>query len=202
MDDRAQHRFKATELDPHLLAMPFRVETNWHVITGGACCGKTTLIDLLAEQGHQTLAEIPRQYIEQEMAKGRTLEEIFACVDDERAMKGWQRRAEDALRAGDVVFLDRAMPDYLWFWRVHGLDPNEIVEECLHYRYASVFILDLLPLELDGARIEDKTFTVHFDECLVRDYSALGYRVVRVPVLPPAERVQFLLDTLAKPGLR
>jgi len=47
------------------------------VITGGACCGKTTLIDLLAEQGFQTLPEIPRQYIEREVAKRRPFEEVF-----------------------------------------------------------------------------------------------------------------------------
>ena len=196
MSNSVQDRFRVTELDPDLLATPFNVQTNWHVITGGACCGKTTLIDLLAEKGYQTLPEIPRQYIECELAKGRTLDEIFASADDERAMKDWQRRAEDGLRAGEVAFLDRAMPDFLWFWRLHGLDPNEIVEECLHHRYASVFILDLLPLELDGARIEDKTFTVHFDECLVRDYTALGYDVIRVPVLPPKDRVEFVLESL------
>jgi predicted ATPase len=201
MSDSFQGSFRPTELDSELLATPYQVDTNWHVITGGACCGKTTLIDLLAEKGYQTLPEIPRQYIECELAKGRTLDEIFASVDDERAMKSWQRKAEDGLRAGEVAFLDRAMPDFLWFWRVHGLDPNEIVEECLHHRYASVFILDLLPLELDGARIEDETFTVHFDECLVRDYTALGYQVVRVPVLPPQERADVVLANLSERGL-
>ena len=81
------------------------------------------------------------------------------------------------------------------------MDPNELLAECLHHRYASIFILDLLPLELDGARIEDETFTVLFDEWLVRDYSALGYRVVRVPVLSPQERAEFVLESLSEQGL-
>ena len=201
MVDSTQHRFRATELDPDLLATPFKVQTNWHVITGGACCGKTTLIDLLAERGFETLQEIPRQYIESELAKGRTLDELFASAADERAITDWQRSAEHRLRATDVIFLDRALPDFFWPWRLHGLDPNELLEECFHHRYASVFILDLLPLELDGARIEDETFTVLFDEWLVRDYSALGYRVVRVPVLSPQERVEFVLESLSEQGL-
>jgi predicted ATPase len=58
-----------------------------------------------------------------------------------------------------------------------------------------VFVLDLLPLELAGARIKDDTFT------LVRDYSALGYEVVRVPVLPPQERIEYLLENLSQRGL-
>jgi len=72
---------------------------------------------------------------------------------------------------------------------------------CFHHRYASVFILDRLPLQLDGARIEDDAYTVLLDEWLVRDYSALGYRVVRVPVLPPQERLAFVLEKLSEQGL-
>jgi predicted ATPase len=131
------------------------------------------------------------------MAKGRALEEIFASADDERAMKDWQWQAEHELRAADIVFLDRALPDYLWFWRVHELDPNELLPECLHFRYATVFILDQLPLEMDGARIEDETFRGLFDVCLDRDYRALGYDIVRVPVLSPQERVEFVLGRLS-----
>lgn len=201
MLDNPQRDHGAIELDPDLLSPAFKVQTNWHVITGGACCGKTTLIDLLAGQGFQTLPEIPRQYIEREVAKGRTLDEIFASAADERAITDWQRRAEHGLRPTDVVFLDRALPDFFWPWRLQGLDPNELLPECLQHRYASVFILDLLPLELDGARIQDDTFTVLFDEWLVRDYSALGYRVVRVPVLPPQERLEFVLESLPAQGI-
>ena len=135
------------------------------------------------------------------MAKGRTLDEVFASVADELAITDWQQRAEHGLRPTDVVFLDRALPDFFWPWRLYGLDPNELLPECLHHRYASVFILDLLPLELDGARIQDDTFTELFDEWLVRDYSALGYRVVRVPVLPPQERLEFVLDNLSEQGM-
>jgi predicted ATPase len=192
---------KATELDPDLLATPFGVQTNWHVITGAICCGKTTLIDLLADKGFQTLPETSRQYIEREVAKGRTLDEIFGSEADERANTEMQRRAEHRLGATDVTFLDRALPDYLWFWRLFGMDPNELLAECFHHRYASVFILDQLPLELDGARIEDEAYTALLDEALVRDYSALGYRVMRVPVLSPQERVEFVLERLSEQGL-
>ena len=118
------------ELDPYILSTSFGVQTNWQVITGGACCGKTTLIDLLADKGFQTVPEIPRQYIEREVAKGRTLDELFGSEADERAITDMQRRTEHGLRATDVVFLDRALPDFLWFWRLLGLDPNELLAEC------------------------------------------------------------------------
>ena len=34
MVDTPKHDFRNTELDPDLLSTPFRVQTNWHVITG------------------------------------------------------------------------------------------------------------------------------------------------------------------------
>jgi predicted ATPase len=66
MLDKPQHDFRITELDPDLLSTPFRVQTNWHVITGAACSGKTTLIDQLAEKGFRTLPEIGRVYVERD----------------------------------------------------------------------------------------------------------------------------------------
>jgi predicted ATPase len=140
--------------------------------------------------------------MEREKAKGRTIEEIFENgAAFERVLMDVQQEVEHGLCATDVVFLDRALPDCLTFYKIFGLDPNEILADCLHHRYASVFVLDLLPLQLDGARIEDDTFTVALDEWLFRDYSALGYRVVRVPVLPPEERLEFVLESLSEQGL-
>ena len=49
MRDSFQHSFRATKLDAELLSTPFGVQTNWHVIAGAQSCGKTTLIDQLAD---------------------------------------------------------------------------------------------------------------------------------------------------------
>ena len=71
------HKHVQTDLDPDLLSTPFRVQTNWHVITGAPCSGKSTLIDQLAARGFQTAPEAARQYFEQEMAAtGRSIDEI------------------------------------------------------------------------------------------------------------------------------
>ena len=198
MLDNSQQDPRAIALDPAILSTPFGVQTNWHVITGAISCGKTTLINLLADKGFQVLPEMSRGYIEGEVAKGRMLDEIFSSQADEQAITELQRRAEHGLRTTDVVFLDRALPDYLWFWRLLGMDPNELLAECFHHRYTSVFILDQLPLELDGARIDNDDYTVLLDEALVRDYSALGYDVARVPVLLPEERLAFVLERVSE----
>ncbi len=202
MLDSPQHDLRATELDPDLLSTPFGVQTNWHVITGAQSSGKTTLIDQLVDKGFQTVPENARQYFEEEMARGRTIDEILengAAL--ERVLIDLQLRIEGGLRAIDVAFLDRAFPDCLAFCRVVGLNPNEILAECFHHRYASVFILDRLPIQQDGLRIQDDALAAFLDEWLARDYGALGYSVVRVPVLRPQERLAFILGRLSEQGL-
>jgi predicted ATPase len=197
-----QHDFTTTELDPDLLSTPFRVQTNWHVITGTVSSGKSTLIDQLADRGFQTVPETGRQYVEKEMAKGRTINEIrenMAAISI--AIKDMQLEIEHGLRANDVLFLDRAVPGSLAWYRAFGLNPNEILLECFHHRYASVFILDPLPFQENGARDGDADKIGHLDEWLARDYSALGYSVVRVPVLSLQERLAFVLERLSEQGL-
>jgi predicted ATPase len=203
MTDDLHNGFMATELNPDLLSTPFRVQTNWHVITGAPSCGKTTLIDQLADRGFQTVTETARPYFEREMAKGRTIDEIRengAAL--ERVLIDLQWRAEDGLQPIDVAFLDRALPDSLAFCRVSGLNPNEFLAQCFHYRYASVLILDRLPFHHNGTRTEgDAAIAGFLDEWHARDYSALGYDVVRVPVLPPQERLAFVFERLSEQGL-
>jgi predicted ATPase len=202
MPGNSQADFRATELDADLLATPFRVQTNWHVITGAPSCGKTTLIDLLAGQGHQTAPEGARLYLERELAKGRTIQELRSNQAAlERGMKDMQLEIERGLPANDLIFLDRAVPDYLAWYRVFGLNPNEFLHECFQHRYACVFMLDRLPLQLDGLRYKDDLIQDFTARWHTRDYRALGYHVVRVPVLSPVERLAFVLRTLSEQGL-
>jgi predicted ATPase len=196
MDGSPQYEFITTELDADLVVGTRGVQTNWQVLTGAACCGKTTLINQLAAKGFKTLPEAARQYIDGELAKGRTFAEMFGNAADEICMTDMQREAERRLRTADIVFLDRALPDSITFYRFCGLDPNELVADCLRRRYAAVFLLDRLPFRQDGARLEHDATSDLLDTWLARDYGTLGYDVVRVPVRPPEERLAFVLNCL------
>lgn len=201
MRDAFQQDLRATELDPDLLSTPFAVQTNWHVITGAPSSGKTTLIDQLASRGFRTIPESGRQYIEGELAKGCPIEEIRQNMAGiQIILKEMQREVEQGLPAHDLIFLDGAVPGSLAWYRAFGLNPNEMLPDCFHLRYASVFILASLPYEENGARDEDARIVDYLYEWLTRDYIALGYRITRVPVLPVQERLAFLLDRLAELG--
>ncbi|NIM92222.1 MAG: AAA family ATPase [Anaerolineales bacterium] len=198
MLNNPQQGFTTTELDPDLLSTPFEIQTYWYVITGAPCSGKTTLIEQLADAGCRTVPETARLYFEIEMAKGRTIDEVREDgLAVELGLIDMQLRFEGELQADDTAFLDRGLPDSLTFGRVSGLDPNMFLSECFHHRYASVFMLDRLPLQQDDCRIEDEAMTGFLDEWLVRDYVSLGYHVVRVPVLPPKERLVFVLEVVS-----
>jgi predicted ATPase len=202
MTGSSQHDFRDAELDPDLLSTPFRVQTNWHVITGAPCSGKTTLIDQLADKGLQTAPESGRQFFEKELAKGRTIEEIredqatLTCQIYDMMLKH-----ERKLRATEITFLDRGLPDAFGFYRFAGMNPNNILLDSFQYRYASVFVLNRFPYQQDGVRVADDALADFYETWTLRDYSALGYNVVRVPVLSPEERLAFVLERLTEQGL-
>jgi predicted ATPase len=119
----AEHGFRTIELDPDLLSTPFRCQTDWHVITGAPCCGKTTLINQLAGIGFRMVPEVGREYIEREMARGRTIDEIRENeVDFCHTIKDLQWAMELGLPTKERLFLDRAFPDSLTFFRIRGDD--------------------------------------------------------------------------------
>jgi predicted ATPase len=168
------------------------------VITGAACTGKTTLLELLADRGYRTAAETARQYFENEMAKARTSEEIRdAGLITQQAIFEMQQELEDGLPPAEIIFLDRGLPDSLTFYRVFGTTPDDLLIDCRKHRYATVFILDRLPFEREiKLGPEDEKTARFLDLWLERDYSALGYDVIRVPVLPIEQRLAFILDRL------
>ena len=198
MLEKHPHDFRDARLDPKILSTPFEIQTRWHVITGASCSGKTTLINQLADKGFRTVPEAAREYFDHELAKGRTIEEIRADRASLTAhLYDVMLGREQELPADQVIFLDRGIPDGPAFFRFAGLDPNKILPDCFQNRYAAVFLLDRFPYQRDGVRTADDSTADYFDSWLARDYHALGYQVVRVPVLPHQERLDFVLERLS-----
>jgi predicted ATPase len=190
MVDDFQGGYLIQPLNPQILSTPFKKKTNWHVITGAPCSGKTTIIELLAQKGYLTAHETAREYFEMEMVKGRSSQDIRdSGYTTQMGIFALQRDLENSL--------ERGLPDTMTFNRLFRLDLKEVMLACFRHLYASVFILDRLPFAREvQLGPEDEKPAGFIDEWLERDYSSLGYQVVRVPVSSPEERLQFILDRL------
>jgi predicted ATPase len=174
------------------------VQTNWYVITGGPGSGKTTTINLISALGYKTTIEHARHYIDTQMVKGRTVEEIRQNqIEFQLAILDMQIEQEALLSPDEVVFLDRAIPDALAYHQFLGLPLNErLVKAVSQVSYKKIFILELLPLVNDYARREDGEEQKRIHEIIIRVYTSLPFPVMTVPALPVKERVDFIVNHL------
>ena len=172
--------------------------TNWFVLTGAPCSGKTTTLNELKRNGFRTTHEVARAFIERELARGLSLAQIRTPeAEFQRKLIEQKRTLEDSLPQSEIVLLDRAMPDSITYLKRVGIDPASIVSDCLKYRYAGIFLLKRLPFLGDDARIEDEQIAQYLEQELLADYTALGYQVISIPVLPIVERVKLIQDHIS-----
>jgi predicted ATPase len=177
-------------------------QTNWCVITGGPSSGKSTVIRLLKDQGYQTTIELARHYIDLQRMNGRSTEEIRANQRQfQHKVLNLQIELERKLNPQELVFLDRGLPDELAYYKYFNLPPDEKLVEYLDHRiYKKIYIMDLLPLCEDYARTEDVDAQKALHQLIIDTYKERSEPIVMVPVLPPKERVKFILDDLGIEG--
>ena len=172
--------------------------TSWYVITGGPGSGKTTTVNILKERGYKTTIEHARHYIDTQRVTGKTVEEIRRNqIEFQHGVLNMQIAQEKELSPTETVFLDRAIPDALAYYRFLNLPEDEKLQNTLkQVVYKKVFILDPLPLVHDYARTEDSTVQKHIHQLLTEVYESLGLPIIHVPILAPEERVDFILKNL------
>jgi predicted ATPase len=172
--------------------------TNWYVITGGPGSGKTTTVNLLRNKGYTTTIEHARHYIDTQRITGKTVEEIRKNqLEFQRGVLDMQLEQEASLSPDEIVFLDRALPDALAYYRFLNLPLDDRLELAIKKAsYKKIFILDFLPLVNDYARREDAAGQKKIHELITEVYESLPFPVIHVPVLPPEERVNFILKNI------
>ena len=171
--------------------------TQWNVVTGAPSSGKTAVIEELLRRGYPVVPEVARALIDRELARGKTLHRIKSDIQGfERTILMEKVRIEAGLPADRTVFLDRAVPDSIAYYRIEGLDPAEAEAEAGRWRYRRVFLFERLSFEADGVRSENDRKAQLLEELLTDVYQRLGYPVIRVPVLPVRERADWILKRI------
>lgn len=180
------------------MAGNLRRENNWYVITGGPCSGKTTTINLLRERGYITTVENARHFLDLQRLKGKTIEEVKN--NHKKFQLGlllMQTQLEKQIAPQVQVFLDRAIPDSLAYYRFFNLEVDQKLAEALqNASYKKIFIMDPLPLVNDYARLEKPEDQMKIHKLITEVYKALPFPVIHVPGLPAEERVEFILKNL------
>ncbi len=172
--------------------------TNWYVITGGPSSGKTTTINLLKDRGYITTFEHARHYLDTQRLKGKTVEETRKKQSEfQIGVLQMQIEQESEISPDVMVFLDRAIPDALAYYRFLKLPVDDKLTQALQtVSYKKIFVLDSLPIKMDYARTEDSDAQERIHDLLIDVYQSLHFTIVRVPVFPPEERVAFILKNL------
>lgn len=174
-------------------------DTNWCVISGAPSSGKTTLVKELERRGHRVVHEVARAIIERGMEQGRTLEEIRSDKESfENLVLNTKIAIEAELPKDEVIFFDRAIPDSIAYFDIAGLNAEEAFAKSPRNRYKKIFFLDRLPYLRDDARIEDQDEAASLDQGLEASYSALGYEVIRIGVMPVKERLRRVTEEIEK----
>lgn len=173
-------------------------QNNWYVITGGPGSGKTTTVNQLNMLGYHTTIEHARHFIDTQLITGKTVEELKK--NHKKFQEGileMQIMQETSLKPEELVFLDRALPDALAYYKFLNLPLDEKLADALkNASYKKIFILDFLPLVNDYARREDEEAQKKIHALITEVYESLPFPVVHVPILPPEERANFILKNL------
>jgi len=169
-------------------------QTNWHVITGAPCSGKTTVIRELEQLGYPVVHEVARAYIDERLKTGETIDRIKADIlSFERHILYEKIAIEQSLFKEETVFLDRAVPDSIGYYIIEGLDPDDPIQKSRLWRYKTVFFFERIPFERDPVRSENGKIASRIDGLLKESYGMLGYEIVFVPLMTVSERVSLIL---------
>lgn len=173
-------------------------KNNWYVITGAPHSGKTTLIEMLRDLGYRVVLEAARVYIDEEIEKGKTLEEIR--IDE----LGFQRKVlemkienEEKESKEDVIFWDRGIPDSLAYYEMLGFAEDRFLQEVTKKaKYKKVFLLDTLSYEKDYARTESEDQQKLIHDLLKKTYKSCGHELIEIGNVGPKERLRIILESL------
>lgn len=173
-----------------------------YVITGGPCTGKTTTVEGLSRKGYNVVEESARLVIASEqkkLADNPSYRAVFPWTDIsmfQRIVTEEQHRREQQAKA-TPVFFDRGMIDNLAYIKVFGGKLDEVTAKIISKAsYSKIFILDPVSYKQDEVRKEDPELARKLHSAIHEVYAEKNFNVLKVPLLPVNERIDFILQNL------
>ncbi|WP_419786181.1 AAA family ATPase [Pseudodesulfovibrio sp.] len=172
------------------------------VLTGGPGSGKSTVLEGLKQLGHKCSEEKGRKIIQQELKQsGHALPWQDKLAFRDRMLDAEIRAYEFFQHSSEVVFFDRGIIDTYGYSLLEGLEASEaLLSSCSSRCYHGVFIFppwkDIFTN--DAERRQDFAEAQRTYVAMRQAYGDFGYTPILVPLLPVAERVQFILRGLGQ----
>lgn len=176
-------------------------QLSFYAITGGPGSGKTTVLAELDRRGHICVPEDARAIIQEQVAvAGGAVPWIdapsFAELLMERSIVTYHREA--AKQHGAPVYFDRGVGDAFTCADLIGhLLPAVLRQQAMECRYRDpVFLAPWWPeiYATDEERRQGRKEAERTERAIVKTYTELGYRIVRLPLVTPPERADFILQ--------
>jgi predicted ATPase len=163
------------------------------VITGGPSVGKTTIVSGLQNLGYKVVHEIATRLIQE----GR----ILPWVDRQKFQQEVLRRQQSAEAAildfDKPVILDRGLFDGEAYYLYDKLPVPAAFSNLDAGQYAAAFLIEPLNFfEETDVRRENLAFTKEISVILEHCYESRNVKVVRIPAMPPTERIQFVMQKI------
>lgn len=181
------------------------MENGKYVLTGGPSAGKSAILEVIQLERNKdyefyTVAEVATDLIKRELKKEKKGEETVLVpwknpLAFQKAVLKQQLEWEKDIPDDKVSILDRGAYDGIAYLNVNNEEIFEEMKNVVRPNYSKIFILDMLPFKETEVR-QDKHLAESLDKELERVYKGFGYEVVRVPVLPIQERVDYILARL------
>lgn len=171
---------------------------SWYVITGAPSSGKTTVVKTLEKRGFDVIYEAARIYIDEGLAKGKTIEEIRAneFLFQEKILK-FKIECEKKLSKEKIIFFDRGIPDSDAYYRTYGAGENNFLRKAMSdCSYKKAFLLEMVDYEKDYARIESDEQRTQIQNLLKESYEKINVPILVVPKMSPEQRVEYILNNL------
>jgi len=172
--------------------------TKIHVIAGGPCSGKTSLLKALAKTGYSTVPETAEQLINEGLKAGISVEE------QRKDPVAWQMDLlkkdfalfDDLSNSKEVVLTDTSFIETVVFGSRAGIEMSPGVEAWIrNKRYRVVFFLTQIEdYQTSDVRMESQKIAAQICQQVKDAYQNYGYTLVVVPALPLAERCKFIED--------
>lgn len=163
------------------------IYTNWFVIDGAPCSGKTSLVSALSEKmGWRICPDFARLVYAEALHSGKTMEDVQqhqSYYQNEIARRRLIRIANDNPR--ELILHEYGVPsDIVWHEEKEVPVPDDLLVASHNLRYRRVFLLDMLPNAHDEIRHETDEQRLRIHRRLWDTYQSLGYTPIRVPNFP------------------